>query len=55
VWFEWYGAASGTIAREKQTKGWRREKKVFVIELENPTREDLSKDWGLEIRLYRGD
>jgi putative endonuclease len=33
------------IAREKQIKGWRREKKVARIEASNPTWRDLS--WGV--------
>jgi putative endonuclease len=33
------------IAREKQLKRWRREKKVFLIERDNPTWRDLSADF----------
>jgi putative endonuclease len=33
------------IAREKQIKGWRREKKIALIEKANPAWVDLSKDW----------
>jgi len=33
------------ISREKQLKRWRREKKVALIERENPTWEDLSAEW----------
>ena len=33
------------IAREKQLKGWRREKKVALIEAANPTWIDLSEEW----------
>jgi putative endonuclease len=33
------------IAREKQLKGWRREKKVRLIEERNPRWRDLSADW----------
>ena len=33
------------IAREKQLKKWRREKKVWLIERENPDWNDLSADW----------
>jgi putative endonuclease len=55
VWFERHGTALSAIAREKQMKRWRREKKVFLIELENPTWEDLSADWGLPIELYEGE
>ncbi len=45
VWFERFTSASAAIAREKQIKRWRREKKVFLIERENPTWEDLSLVW----------
>jgi putative endonuclease len=45
VWFERFTTASAAIAREKQIKRWRREKKVFLIERENPTWEDLSVIW----------
>lgn len=31
------------IAREKEIKGWRREKKVWLIKRDNPTWEDLSE------------
>jgi putative endonuclease len=51
VWFERFGGAQEAIAREKQIKRWRREKKVFLIEMENPTWEDLSAGWGLPIAL----
>jgi putative endonuclease len=37
VWFERFTTPSAAIAREKQIKRWRREKKVFLIERENPT------------------
>ena len=33
------------IAREKEIKGWRRSKKVALIETSNPTWIDLSADW----------
>lgn len=46
VWFERFTEASAAIAREKQLKRWRREKKVFLIERENPTWEDFAADWG---------
>jgi putative endonuclease len=31
--------------REKQLKGWRREKKIALIEKTNPAWVDLSRDW----------
>jgi putative endonuclease len=34
------------IARETEIKGWRREKKVALIEERNPTWEDLAEGWG---------
>lgn len=46
--FHWVQAA---ISREKQLKRWRREKKVALIERDNPTWEDLSAEWGKPARL----
>ena len=37
--------AYAAIAREKQLKGWRREKKIALIMAGNPTWEDLAADW----------
>jgi putative endonuclease len=45
VWFEQYQEVVAAITREKQLKGWRRSKKVALIEQTNPTWQDLSKDW----------
>jgi len=45
VWFESYQDVTAAIAREKQLKGWRREKKLALIEKMNPAWLDLSKDW----------
>jgi putative endonuclease len=45
VWFESYQEIAKAIAREKQLKGWRRDKKIALIEKMNPTWIDLSKDW----------
>jgi putative endonuclease len=45
VWFENYQDVTRAIAREKQLKGWRREKKVALIEKTNPAWVDLSRDW----------
>jgi len=46
VWFERFTTPGSAIAREKQLKSWRREKKLALIELSNPTWIDLSEDWG---------
>ncbi len=45
VYFEDTGDVTAAIAREKQLKGWKREKKNKLIEKENPTWKDLSEDW----------
>ena len=45
VYYESFGWVQEAIAREKQIKRWRREKKVFLIERENSTWEDLSEAW----------
>src|SRR5271168_4461961 len=42
VHFELFGNANHAIAREKEIKGWRREKKISLIETKNPTWEDLA-------------
>ena len=34
-----------TIAREKQLKNWRREKKLWLIARTNPEFRDLAADW----------
>jgi putative endonuclease len=46
VWYERYTSPGSAIAREKQLKGWRRSKKLALIEHENPTWIDLSEPWG---------
>jgi len=33
------------IAREKEIKGWRREKKIWLIERDNPTWQDLAESF----------
>jgi predicted GIY-YIG superfamily endonuclease len=46
----WFGLSAfhyvnNAIAREKQIKRWRREKKIALIKQENPTWLDLSEEW----------
>ena len=41
VYFEEYGDARDAIAREKQIKGWVREKKIALIESVNPEWEEI--------------
>lgn len=45
LYYESFHEVTNAIAREKQLKGWRREKKIALIEKMNPKWEDLSKGW----------
>ncbi len=45
VYFEPFSDVRDAIAREKQLKRWRREKKVALIEKLNPQWRDLSEDF----------
>ena len=45
VWFENLQYIQKAIAREKELKGWRRAKKIALIESMNPGWLDLSRDW----------
>ena len=53
VWYESWHYIKNAIAREKQIKPWRREKKIRLIESLNPTWQDLSEDWGKPIQPLR--
>ncbi len=46
VYYESFRYVNRAIARETEIKKWRREKKVALIEADNPTWEDLAADWG---------
>jgi putative endonuclease len=45
VYFEEFTSINDAIAREKQIKGWTRNKKIALIESANPEWRDLSADW----------
>ena len=45
VYYECFVYPETAIAREKEIKGWRRSKKILLIEAMNPRWEDLSRDW----------
>ena len=45
VWFEEFTSPLEAIEAEKRLKGWRREKKVHLIEERNPNWSDLSRMW----------
>src|SRR5260370_31358739 len=45
VHFEEYSQVISALTREKEIKGWRREKKLKLILAHNPDWADLSRDW----------
>ncbi len=45
VCFEQTGDVRTAIAREKQLKGWSRDKKNALVEAVNPAWRDLSENW----------
>jgi putative endonuclease len=45
VYYERYQYVGKALAREKQLKGWRREKKIKLIQSLNPNWHDLSDGW----------
>jgi putative endonuclease len=45
VYFESFRDIRVAIRREKQIKGWRREKKIALITSKNPGWKDLSEGW----------
>ena len=51
VYFERYGSVGNAIRREKEVKGWRRQKKVALIDSTNPKWRDLSYGWYQPVRL----
>jgi putative endonuclease len=51
VYFDTTTDVHSAITREKQLKAWRREKKLRLIERQNPDWHDLAIDWGLDTAL----
>src|SRR5438552_3801636 len=49
VYYERYGDVRLAIDREKEFKGWRRSKKIALIESMNSRWKDLSENWGREM------
>ena len=45
VYFESFDDVRKAIDREKQLKGWRRAKKIELLERINPQWKDLSAEW----------
>jgi putative endonuclease len=52
VWLEHFRNANDAIACEKKLKGWRRSRKVALIEQTNPQWLDLSDDWEQQPKFY---
>jgi hypothetical protein len=53
VYYETFDHVQNAIRREKQLKGWRREKKIALIEKSNPRWQDLSENW--DVKCGSGD
>ena len=54
VFYETFPDSRSAISREKQLKGWRRERKVMLIEKQNPHWNDLYEQIvGLEEKLVK--
>jgi putative endonuclease len=45
VWFEAFDSIVNAIAGEKQIKGWKRNRKLALINAMNPNWDDLAADW----------
>ena len=45
MYYEQFQYVGNAIHREKVIKGWLREKKIALIERDNPTWDDLAEDW----------
>ncbi len=51
VYFEVFDSVDKAFKRERQLKGWKRIKKVALIQSVNPRSHDLSKSWTASLRL----
>jgi putative endonuclease len=45
VYYERFFCPDAAISREREIKGWRRSKKIDLIESMNPRWDDLAKNW----------
>jgi putative endonuclease len=57
IYYEDYPDPKSAIAREKQLKGWRREKKIVLIEKRNPRWNDLFDEItaGFDVDLLKSE
>lgn len=51
VYWESFDNVLKAISREKQLKGWRRSKKIALIEKANSRWEDLAENWDKEMKF----
>ena len=54
VYWESFDEVLKAIDREKQLKGWRRSKKIALIEHTNPRWVDLAEKWGAQM-VFAGE
>ena len=52
VWIEHFRNVNDAIACEKKLKGWRRSRKIALVEQTNPRWLDLSDDWEQQPKFY---
>jgi putative endonuclease len=52
VWLEHFRNVNDAIACEKKLKGWRRSRKIALIERTNPRWLDLSDEWEQQPKFY---
>jgi putative endonuclease len=52
VYYERFVYPDAAIGREKEIKGWRRSKKIRLVESMNPRWRDLARDWQ---NMYKPD
>ena len=52
VYYERFAYPDAAISREREIKGWRRSKKIRLIETMNPNWHDLAEHWG---EVYKPD
>ena len=55
VYHEGFDEVLKAIDREKQLKGWRREKKIALFEKVNPRWEDQSREWYEDLQRRHGE
>lgn len=51
LYYEHHQYVRNAIRREKELKGWRRSRKIALIESQNPRWADQAENWGSELVL----